>query len=328
MNDGAFNAGRTRLRGGGGKPSKVAKGKHDKVSQTIPKKSAKVVPVGQCGQASGTPTHEAMSANDRAKAAPDSVAAEAAARKAEEVRAAEERAAAAAAARKADDERAAEARATAAVAARKAEEERAAEERAAAAAAPRKADEESAAGERPAAAVAARKADEESAAGERAAAVAAPRKADEESAAGERDAAERAAQGAAASKMEEEMAVVDRATSERVRERKVAGEELSSATKAPTHRATGCRRRSQEMSAADFEMLDVLSSLDDRLVEQLRTGSIRLLRSTWVCQTSVRRMQRRQELEMLEQSGQLPLLSNKEAVALIRKRNRGAGALT
>ena len=73
------------------------------------------------------------------------------------------------------------------------------------------------------------------------------------------------------------------------------------------------------------DVLRALSSLDDRLVEALERGDIRLLRSAWVDQQpDTYRLQFRQELEKLPDA----LLPPKEAVALVRRRNRGAGALT
>ena len=73
------------------------------------------------------------------------------------------------------------------------------------------------------------------------------------------------------------------------------------------------------------EVLVALSRLDVRLCETLRQGDIRLLRSAWLDQQpDTYRLQFRQELEKLPDA----LLPPKDAVALVRRRNRGAGALT
>ena len=74
-----------------------------------------------------------------------------------------------------------------------------------------------------------------------------------------------------------------------------------------------------------------LSPLDDRILEVLGSGDIRLVRSEWfVLQPEGYHIQRRQELEILEKAGAVPspLLSADEAVALVRKCNRGAAALS
>ena len=62
----------------------------------------------------------------------------------------------------------------------------------------------------------------------------------------------------------------------------------------------------------------------------LEEGSITLVRSTWLLgQPEHYRIVRRQDLEALEQtSGVSPLLTPEEAVALVRKGNRGAGVLS
>ncbi|KOO27955.1 hypothetical protein Ctob_003240, partial [Chrysochromulina tobinii] len=81
------------------------------------------------------------------------------------------------------------------------------------------------------------------------------------------------------------------------------------------------------------EMIRVLSGLDDRLAEALRAGDIKLLRVSWLRrlrrlrrQPDGRRLKRRQELEALK--AESPFLSAEEAVALLRRGNRGVGALT
>ena len=86
---------------------------------------------------------------------------------------------------------------------------------------------------------------------------------------------------------------------------------------------------SQTLRPSD-DVLQALSSLDDRLVQALERGDIRFLRSAWVNQQpDTYRLQWRQELEKLDHQGaKSALMSPKEAVTLVRKRNRGAGALT
>ena len=77
--------------------------------------------------------------------------------------------------------------------------------------------------------------------------------------------------------------------------------------------------------------LVALSALDDRLCEALKVAHIRLLRSSWLLsQPEGYRIQHRQALEELEQKGAspTPLLSAEEAVALVRRCDRSAGALT
>ena len=74
-----------------------------------------------------------------------------------------------------------------------------------------------------------------------------------------------------------------------------------------------------------------LSTLDDRLVEKLATGAIRLVRVVWLDeQPDDYRIQNRQQLEQLERDGASPspLLSPDEAVALVRRSTRAAGSLT
>ena len=74
-----------------------------------------------------------------------------------------------------------------------------------------------------------------------------------------------------------------------------------------------------------------LTTLDDRLVRVLEVGDIRLVRAAWLlAQPEGYRIQRRQDLEALEQSGASPspLISANEAVALIRKGDRSAGILS
>ena len=85
------------------------------------------------------------------------------------------------------------------------------------------------------------------------------------------------------------------------------------------------------------EMIRVLSGLDDRLAEALRAGDIKLLRVSWLRRLrrlrrrpDSRSLRRRQELEalFLTTGKKSPFLSAEEAVALLRRGNRGVGALT
>ena len=86
----------------------------------------------------------------------------------------------------------------------------------------------------------------------------------------------------------------------------------------------------------DDDVIGVLSRLDDRLVERLEEGVMKLVRSSYMKQPFVLRIQRRQELEELQDRlvdegaavEKLPLLTPQEAVALIRRGNRSVGALT
>ena len=96
-------------------------------------------------------------------------------------------------------------------------------------------------------------------------------------------------------------------------------------------------RSASELEEQSLAMISrVLSELDDRLVEVLRAGDMRFVRSTWVLQSSVTRIRRRQELEgveaQLRREGaaeeEIPLLSAEEAVELVRRCDRSAGALT
>ena len=81
---------------------------------------------------------------------------------------------------------------------------------------------------------------------------------------------------------------------------------------------------------AHLASMRVLSQLDDRLIERLEAGDIRLCRVSWLMQPTVTRIMRRQELEELELSGvnPSPLLRPSEAAALVRRGSRSAGALT
>ena len=82
-------------------------------------------------------------------------------------------------------------------------------------------------------------------------------------------------------------------------------------------------------AALNADVRLALTALDDRLVKVLEAGDIRFVRSSWLlAQSEAYRIQKRQDLEALEQSGASPLLSPTEAVALVRKGNRSAGILS
>ena len=71
--------------------------------------------------------------------------------------------------------------------------------------------------------------------------------------------------------------------------------------------------------------------LDDRLVKVLEKEDIRLLRVEWLlAQPKGYKIQRRQDLEKLERADQglSPLLTGKEAAALVRNGAREVGALS
>ena len=80
----------------------------------------------------------------------------------------------------------------------------------------------------------------------------------------------------------------------------------------------------------DAAALRVLTKLDDRLIESVQRGDIRFVRAAWVLQPAVKQIRNRQELEELERGGASPspLMSTNEAVAMIRRGDRSAGALT
>ena len=68
--------------------------------------------------------------------------------------------------------------------------------------------------------------------------------------------------------------------------------------------------------------------LDDRLVEVLQNGDIRLVRSSWLLNQPVNyHMARRQELEKLS-GADSPLISCDDAVQYVRRGDRCVGALT
>ena len=75
------------------------------------------------------------------------------------------------------------------------------------------------------------------------------------------------------------------------------------------------------------EIYTALTKFDDGLVEALRAGDIRLVRSEWfLALPDGYRIQRRQDLEALAPAS--PLLTPDEAVVLLRQGNRGVGSLT
>ena len=66
------------------------------------------------------------------------------------------------------------------------------------------------------------------------------------------------------------------------------------------------------------EVHEVLTTLDDRLVETLKSGDIRLLRAAWlVAQPDEYCLETRQQLEAREAKGEAPLLTADEAVELL-----------
>eukprot|EP00966_Prymnesium_polylepis_P072889 1692674-Prymnesium_polylepis.1 len=86
----------------------------------------------------------------------------------------------------------------------------------------------------------------------------------------------------------------------------------------------------QTQSSLSDEMRTALTALDDRLVEALRCGDILLVRVEWLLAQPVKfRLVRRQQIEALEKNSALsPLLTPDEAVALVRKGNRGVGVVS
>ena len=84
-------------------------------------------------------------------------------------------------------------------------------------------------------------------------------------------------------------------------------------------------------TALPSAMYGALTVLDDRLVTVLGAGDIRLVRSAWLlAQPAGYRIVRRQDLEALEARGvsPSPLMQPDEAVALVRRGGRSAGAVT
>ena len=88
---------------------------------------------------------------------------------------------------------------------------------------------------------------------------------------------------------------------------------------------------SRPLDATEMEIIVALSKLDEPLCECLAAGHIRLLRTAWLeQQPDSYRIQRRQDLEELEADGvsPSPLLRPEEAVELIKRGDRSAGAVT
>ena len=81
----------------------------------------------------------------------------------------------------------------------------------------------------------------------------------------------------------------------------------------------------------DPDVRRALGAFDARLVETLRAGDIRLLRSEWLLQQpDDYLLESRQDLEAREKAGATPtpLLSPEEAVEVVSRGNRSAGTLT
>jgi len=80
------------------------------------------------------------------------------------------------------------------------------------------------------------------------------------------------------------------------------------------------------------EVRSALSVLDQRLLETLHCGAIRLVRSKWLLESGVERMPYRQQLEEMEkeveEKGESPLLSPAEAMSLVARGDRSVGSLT
>ena len=75
--------------------------------------------------------------------------------------------------------------------------------------------------------------------------------------------------------------------------------------------------------------IQVLSRLDNALVEVLLKGDIRLLSTAWLlAQPGGYLIERRQDLEKREERGESPLLSRQEAFDLVRRGDRSVGAFT
>ena len=91
------------------------------------------------------------------------------------------------------------------------------------------------------------------------------------------------------------------------------------------------RELPQAGTALNADIRLALTALDDRLVNALKAGYIRFVRSSWLlAQPDDYRIAKRQDLEVIEQSGisPSPLLTYKEAATLIRKGDRSAGILS
>ena len=72
-----------------------------------------------------------------------------------------------------------------------------------------------------------------------------------------------------------------------------------------------------------------LSSFDDPVLKALEVGGIRLLRASWLRERPADfRIMRRQDLEKLEEQGESPFLSAREAIVLMCRAERLLGILT
>jgi hypothetical protein len=101
--------------------------------------------------------------------------------------------------------------------------------------------------------------------------------------------------------------------------------------KAEQAKAVERPEQAKATTALNADVRMALTALDDRLVDVLGMGHIRLVRSAWLlAQPEEYRIEKRQELEVLEQSGvsPSPLLTSEEAVVLIQKGDRSAGVLS
>jgi hypothetical protein len=88
-------------------------------------------------------------------------------------------------------------------------------------------------------------------------------------------------------------------------------------------------QRDEEPSPLPPEIHRILTKFDDRLIEALKKGDIRLVRTAWLLvQSANYRLHNRQQLEALEATGvsPSPLLSADEGADLVRKGTRSAGA--
>ena len=90
---------------------------------------------------------------------------------------------------------------------------------------------------------------------------------------------------------------------------------------------TSASINSAEAPGLPEETRQLLTALDDQLVEALKRGDIRLVRAAWLLALPEgEQLVRRQDVKMIE--GIEPLLTPDEAVAAIRKGNRSVGALS
>ena len=98
-----------------------------------------------------------------------------------------------------------------------------------------------------------------------------------------------------------------------------------SSSRLDRHRLDDHHTSAAAPSSSAATSITLLSGLDDQLVEALRTGAIRLLRTSWLRVTPLLRLPRRQDLEALDDA---VFMSLKEAVSLIRGAKRRVAALT